>query len=130
MPTTHRSELVDKVTNALMDEAYDGSMGPMSETEFPRHVLRLAETATEVFDDVRIADLIAEARSEGEWCCEIGCGSGACETCPCCSAGWCVSGRDGVPEDLEDRQRWLEVAAEHNPVAAALRARVEAGADV
>lgn len=47
MPTTHRSELVDTVTNALMDEAYDGGMGPMSEAEFPRHVRRLAETALE-----------------------------------------------------------------------------------
>ena len=47
MATTHRSELVDAVTNALMDEAYDGGMGPMSETEFPRHVRRLAETALE-----------------------------------------------------------------------------------
>lgn len=50
MPTTHRSELVDKVTNALMDEAYDGGMGPMSEVEFPRHVRRLAETAIEALD--------------------------------------------------------------------------------
>lgn len=40
-------KLVDTVTNALMDEAYDGGMGPMSETEFPRHVRRLAETALE-----------------------------------------------------------------------------------
>lgn len=53
MPTTHRSELVDKVTNALMDEAYDGSMGPMSEVEFPRHVRRLAETALEAIAETQ-----------------------------------------------------------------------------
>lgn len=46
MATTHRSELVDAVTNALMDEAYDGGMGPMSETEFPRHVRRLVCSLT------------------------------------------------------------------------------------
>lgn len=69
-----------------------------------------------------LAGLISEARRDGEWCCEAGCGSGACETCPCCSAGWCVSGIDGIPDGPEDRERWLETAAEHNPVAAALRA--------
>lgn len=47
MATTHRSELVTKVADALTDEAYDGAMGPMSEVEFPRHVRRLAETALE-----------------------------------------------------------------------------------
>lgn len=54
MPTTHRSELVDAVTNALMDEAYDGGMGPMSETEFPRHVRRLAETALEAIAETPV----------------------------------------------------------------------------
>lgn len=44
---TRRSELVDKIADALMDEAYDGGMGAMSEAEFPRHVRRLAETAVE-----------------------------------------------------------------------------------
>jgi hypothetical protein len=51
---THRSELVTKVADALTDEAYDGGLGPMSEAEFPRHVLRLAETAVEVFDGASI----------------------------------------------------------------------------
>ncbi|MFJ2506307.1 hypothetical protein [Microbacterium sp. NPDC087592] len=87
-------------------------------SEIPERALTL--------EDLSIAsslkDLVGEARSEGVWCCDNGCGSGACETCPCCSAGWCVSGFDGVPEAPEDRERWLEVAAEHNPVAAALRA--------
>ncbi|WP_303708434.1 MULTISPECIES: hypothetical protein [Microbacterium] len=76
----------------------------------------LSETSTS------LKDLVDEARSEAAWCCDNGCGSGACETCPCCSAGYCVSGFDGVPDDPEDREHWLEVAAEYNPVAAALRA--------
>lgn len=74
MPTTHRSELVDTVTNALMDEAYDGGMGPMSETEFPRHVRRLAETALEaitgeVGERLDLDDLEAKATaaSGGPW---------------------------------------------------------------
>jgi hypothetical protein len=56
--------------------------------------------------------------------CPVGCDDGACETCPCCSAGFCVYGLDGLPEDPEDVGRWLEVAAGHNPVAALLKARV------
>lgn len=79
-------------------------------------------TLDDVYEVTGLDALVAEARSRGEWCCENGCGSGACETCPCCSAGWCVSGVDGVPEDTEAREFWLEVAAEYNPVAAALRA--------
>lgn len=55
--------------------------------------------------------------------CPVGCDDGACETCPCCSAGFCVYGLDGLPEDPEDVGRWLEVAAEHNPVAALLKAK-------
>lgn len=47
MATTPRSELVDKIADALTDEAYDGGSGAMSETEFPRYVRRLAETAVE-----------------------------------------------------------------------------------
>lgn len=59
-----------------------------------------------------------------EQCCELACNGGACETCPCCSAGWCVSGADGQIPDTKDPnfETWLEVAAEHNPVAAALLA--------
>ncbi|PRB14484.1 hypothetical protein [Microbacterium sp. MYb62] len=79
-------------------------------------------TLDDVSEATSLKELIDEARSEGVWCCEDGCGSGACETCPCCSAGWCVSGVDGIPDAPEDRERWLDVAAEHNPVAAALQA--------
>lgn len=61
-----------------------------------------------------------------EQCCELGCNGGACETCPCCCAGWCVLGTDfhaGTPDSLEgmsaeNRQIWLSVAAMHNPLAA------------
>lgn len=56
MATTHRSELVTKIADALTDEAYDGGMGPMSETEFPRHVLRLAEVAVEVITEANEED--------------------------------------------------------------------------
>lgn len=55
--------------------------------------------------------------------CPVGCADGACEICPCCSAGFCVYGMDGLPEDPEDVGQWLEVAAAHNPVAALLKAR-------
>lgn len=55
--------------------------------------------------------------------CPLGCDEGACETCPCCSAGFCVYGLDGLPDDPEDVGAWLEVAAEHNPVAALLAAQ-------
>lgn len=54
--------------------------------------------------------------------CPVGCDGGACETCPCCSAGWCVFGLDGLPEDADDFAAWLEIAAAHNPLAAALAA--------
>lgn len=77
-------------------------------------------TLDQVHESTTLGELLAEARRRGEWCCEVGCGSGACETCPCCAAGWCVSGRDGIPDDPDDRAAWLEVAREHNPVAAAL----------
>ena len=64
--------------------------------------------------------LVEHARRQAEYCCQNGCGTGACETCPCCGAGACVSGADGVPDDPEALARWLEVAAEHNAFAAAL----------
>lgn len=54
--------------------------------------------------------------------CPVGCDSGACETCPCCGAGWCVYGIDGLPEDPDDFAQWLEVAADHNPLAARFQA--------
>lgn len=53
-------------------------------------------------------------------CCELGCDGGACESCPCCCAGWCVNGRDGLPDDPEDYRIWLEEAKDHNPIAARL----------
>ena len=138
MATTHRSDLVEQLEKALTDEAYDGGNGALSEEQFSKLVRRLADTAIavrstepitleDVYEATSLKDLIDEARSDGAWCCENGCGSGACETCPCCSAGWCVSGVDGIPEEPEARLWWLEVASEHNPVAAALRAVTEQG---
>lgn len=58
-----------------------------------------------------------------ERCCDLGCEGGACEQCPGCGAGWCVSGSDGLPVDAEDRARWLTVAAEHNVIASFLAER-------
>lgn len=56
-----------------------------------------------------------------EQCCELACDDGACESCPCCAAGWCVAGHSGeIPNpttDAENYAIWLEVASEHNPVA-------------
>lgn len=73
-------------------------------------------------EDWTLHEIVKDAIAEAEWCCEVGCGSGACEICPCCSVGYCVSGRDGLPaDDPEEAGRWLEIAAEHNPAIAALR---------
>jgi hypothetical protein len=55
-----------------------------------------------------------------EQCCENACNGGACESCRCCSAGWCVTGADGLPDTPEDLARWVEAARVHNPIAAAL----------
>lgn len=63
-----------------------------------------------------ITDRIEELQRSGSWCCEVGCGDGGCESCPCCDAGWCLSGKDGLPTDPADRAHWLEVAAEYNPL--------------
>jgi hypothetical protein len=60
--------------------------------------------------------------------CPVGCDEGACESCPCCSAGFCVYGLDGLPDDPEQLSDWLEVAAVHNPVAALLKAQSKAPA--
>lgn len=69
-----------------------------------------------------LEEIVREAIREAEWCCEVGCGSGACETCPCCCAGYCVSGRDGIPNDDPDALGfWLEIASAHNPAIAQLR---------
>lgn len=58
---------------------------------------------------------------DSDQCCELACSGGACESCPCCCAGWCVWGHCGEipnPETDSDNYRiWLETAAEHNPVA-------------
>ncbi len=75
-----------------------------------------------VNEHVTLPGLIEHARRQAEWCCEKGCGTGACESCPCCAAGWCVSGIDGIPDESEGFDQWLEVAAEHNPLAARLQA--------
>jgi hypothetical protein len=91
-------------------------------------------TATEVLnyvvDRISLRELIEYVSREGFYCCPLGCGEGACEACPCCSAGWCVSGTDGLPDNPDDLAQWLEVAAEHNPVAAALAAERAAVADL
>ena len=34
------------------------------------------------------------------------CGEGACESCDCCAAGWCINFEDGSPwDDFLDRKR-------------------------
>lgn len=70
-------------------------------------------------DEVRAlrAELDDQARRGPEQCCDLACNGGACESCPCCTAGWCVTGADGVPLEHDDLSAWLAVAAEHNPVA-------------
>lgn len=81
-------------------------------------------TIDEVYENVvnahSIQEVVEYARSRAEYCCENGCGSGACESCVCCGAGFCVGGSDGVPEDADDRARWLFFARGLNPVADAL----------
>lgn len=57
-----------------------------------------------------------------EHACHVGCTGGACETCPCCSAGWCVFGLDGLPTEPDDLSMWLDIAADHNPLVTAVRA--------
>lgn len=75
-----------------------------------------------VNEHVTLPGVVEHARRQAEWCCEKGCGTGACESCPCCAAGWCVSGIDGIPDESEGFDQWLEVASEHNPLAARLQA--------
>lgn len=81
----------------------------------------------------RLQALVAEvpAVAGPEICCSWGCGSGACEICPCCCAGWCIGGRDGIPGtpkceadvDPETVAHFWAEAAEHDPIAAlAMRA--------
>lgn len=49
-------------------------------------------------------------------CCEHGCSGGACETCACCCAGWCIGGADGEPlasgATLEQQAYWEAVRAD------------------
>ncbi|ONI62659.1 hypothetical protein CSIV_14385 [Microbacterium sp. CSI-V] len=85
-----------------------------------REALTIEQVYEVVIEDHGVQALVEHARRQAAYCCQHGCGSGACESCPCCAAGWCVSGSDGMPENQEDLAQWLEVAAEHNPVAAAL----------
>lgn len=86
-----------------------------------------------VNEHVTLPGVVEHARRRAEWCCEKGCGSGACESCPCCAAGACVSGSDFSFADFGNTDvwldQWLEVAAEHNPLAAHLQAalRVSVG---
>lgn len=68
------------------------------------------------------ADL-AEAMDNPRLHCPVGCEGGACETCPCCAAGYCVYGLDGIPgqgalADLEQDEitTWWQIAAKSNPV--------------
>lgn len=91
--------------------------GAAGERQSPLH-----QALEELRENWSLEEIVKEAIKEAEWCCEVGCGSGACETCPCCCAGYCVSGRDGLPnDDPEAVGLWLEIAAEHNPAIAALR---------
>lgn len=95
----------------------------------------IAEAWHELTERWTVRELVAYAQMETAYCCQVGCGGGGCESCPCCHAGYCVSGLDGVPtagSDLnpnddqahaaEVYRNWLEIAAEHNPVAASLSA--------
>lgn len=66
-------------------------------------------------------------------CCFLACDGGACEACPCCSAGWCVQGTDFPDPGIElgdhtdeNWVQWLDVAKEHNPIAAQLAKSVNA----
>lgn len=86
---------------------------PMSETTIP-DIYELREAGVRVLGD--------------EQCCELGCDGGACESCPCCCAGWCVFGHSGEipPYDLtpdSDYRIWIYEAADHNPVAKLLAER-------
>lgn len=83
----------------------------------------LSAVLEHVRDRVGVTALVQLARQQEAYCCPVGCGTGACESCPCCGAGWCVGGTDGLPETPEDFATWLEVAAEHNPLAALLHQR-------
>lgn len=51
-------------------------------------------------------------------CCPLGCDGGACESCPCCAAGWCLNGRDGLPVGENQWGEahvdfWRELRTEH-----------------
>jgi hypothetical protein len=95
-----------------------------------RRVLRMVKHETEVPELEALADLMDAGRVRilpeqpepglgEEQCCGLACDGGACETCPCCCAGWCVFGNGGLPDEPDDLRRWLDEAAKHNPVVAA-----------
>lgn len=90
----------------------------------------LREALSEVYERTTLPTLVQYAQQQGSYCCPVGCGGGACEVCPCCCAGWCVMGADDIPANLPDDHadfdQWLVIAAEHNPVAAALLAVLRA----
>lgn len=66
MATTHRSELVDKIADALTDEAYDGGMGLLSEEQFAQLVRKLAVTAAGAMSDARFQGIVSEVIAEAE----------------------------------------------------------------
>lgn len=82
----------------------------------------IADACRELTERWTVRELVAYAMKNGDYCCEVGCGGGACESCPCCCAGYCVGGLDGVPADPSHFRPWLAAAAKHNPVAARLLA--------
>lgn len=105
-------------------------------TELPRPVPAeptIADALYELTELWTVRELVAHAMQEGVYCCQVGCGGGGCESCPCCVAGYCVSGIDGIPfpgsdcnpaDDPEHAAEvwkyWIEEAAKHNPAVAAL----------
>lgn len=79
----------------------------------------LRDALNSLLEDWSLEEIVRAAIRDAEWCCEAGCGSGACYSCPCCSAGFCVSGRDFPVEGMTDEEwtHWLSVAVEHNALA-------------
>lgn len=108
-------DTVEQAARAMMDKATDGLL--VWET--------LGVAGQERYLDLAAAALSVVPEPDGarpDHACHLGCESGACETCACCYAGWCVFGLDGLPTEPDDLSMWLDVAAEHNPLVAAVRA--------
>jgi hypothetical protein len=106
----------------------------MTTTEQAAGEPTIADAWHELTERWTVRELVAYAQRETDYCCQVGCGGGGCESCPCCCAGYCVSGLDGVPmpgtdlnpdddeaHSAEVYRNWLEIAAEHNPVMSGLR---------